>query len=98
MEYLQMNPNEEYLIYWRNLDKKSKYEHAMVFYTDDEKMIVGASIPARHPSDSAAIDGYLMIKEFLNAELGCITIEEVAPTNSAEFSKFCQSRFIPKAK
>lgn len=95
MLYLGNHPNEEYSIYWRNCDKKSEYKHAVIIYTDDGKMIFGASLEGNDPYDKIIESNYVKIKNFLGANFGCITVEEMAPTNSLYFTDFCKKRHSP---
>lgn len=95
LNYLNSHPMEEYILYWRNLDTTNFIRHGMLFFTDDKKMIFGISVEAPSPQDKKVQDKFLEIMTFLKASIGCITIEEVAPTNSFEFINFCKSRYSP---
>lgn len=95
MLFLEMELNEDYMIYWKNTEIKNIIKHGMIFYTDDGKMIIGFSVEAHDPDDESVVQAFNEVKNYLNLEIGCITIEEEPPTNSIEFKSFCTQRYIP---
>lgn len=95
MFFLEQNLSEEKTIYWKNTDENSTYMYAMAFFTDDGKLIIGVSISGRFPDEKLVVDSFFEIKEYLNSTIGCITVEEAAPTNSQEFIEFCNNRYVP---
>lgn len=93
MKYLMKETNLYYSIYWSNQNKASKIQHAMIFYTDDGKVIYGISAVGTYPFNFESIQLFEKIKKELKSDIGCITVEEPPPTNSAEFEFFCLNRF-----
>ena len=97
MSYLEDNPNGEYMLYWRNIENDSSYAHGMIFYTNDGCTIVGLSIEGRSLEDQAVTKKFLQVQKSLDADIGCVTVEEIAPLNSVEFREFCQKRYVPSS-
>jgi len=96
MDYMEKKPNLDCSIYWNNLDQSSIFCHAMVFYTQDNKMIFGMSVLGRYPNESKVVKSYFEINDFLKAEYGCMTSEEPPEYGEeGEFIDFCKSRFTP---
>jgi len=93
--HLEKSEMDSYSVYWRSLDNLNEIKHGMVFYTDDGKMIFGASIPGRDPEDVVAGLIFEKIRMFTGADVCCMTVEEAPPSNSTEFELFCKRRFRP---
>lgn len=93
--HLENSPNSEYTVYFENKDQRSIIKQFTLQYTDDGKMIFGASIIGRDPSSEESIEVYKEIKNYLNAQKSCVTIEEAPPINASEFINFCNERYIP---
>lgn len=93
--FLDNKFDEDYIIYWENLNKESIIRQFTLIYTDDAKMIIGISISGSDPNSNESIDLFKKIKNYLNSQIGCITLEELAPSNSVEFIEFCRMRFTP---
>lgn len=89
LDYLEKNESEDYSIYWNNLEETSVYKHAMVFHTDDGKMILGISLEGNSLHDKSTIGHFKELGEFLGGSIGCMKIDEVPPSNSQEFIEFC---------
>ncbi|WP_078126168.1 hypothetical protein [Leptospira alexanderi] len=97
IEYLQ-DSDEEYLIYWKNTNPRCIFKHGIAIYTDDKRLILGVSIEGNAPDEKDIIERYYTISNFLNAEISCITVEEVAPSNSVAFREFCKNRYVPEPR
>jgi hypothetical protein len=95
MGFLEQSVNEDKTIYWENRNKMNVIKFAMAFFTDDGKIILGVSMKGKSPRDILIQEKYFEVKTYLKASVGCITIEEVAPTNSLEFIEFCEDRYSP---
>lgn len=93
--YLDSNPNVDYIIYWANQADNSEFKQFTLQYTDDGKMIIGISIVGREPDSKRSIEIFKEVRNHLNSQQGCITVEEPPPNNSIEFAKFCNERFKP---
>ena len=93
MYFLEELNNEEYSIYWSNLDYDNVIKNIMLFYTNDKMVILGISIAGKFPFDRNVIATFQDLFKLLLAETGCITVEEPPPSNSIEFYKFCSERF-----
>jgi hypothetical protein len=89
------NNDADHGIYWRNLDPRSRIKHFMVFHTNDGKMIFGVSIEGNDPENSKSVSLFTELKSFLNADIGCITVEEPPPVNAVEFTEFSKNRYVP---
>lgn len=96
IRFLEEEQTIDVNLYWNNLDLNSSFNHAMVFYTNDGNMIFGISTSNNNPKSKKCKEVYEKLKKFTNAQLGCITVEEVAPCNSLEFKKFCKERYTPR--
>lgn len=96
ISYLESNPTIDYVIYWRNEDKKSQVEQFTLQYTNDGKMILGVSIAGREPSSKKSVQLFKNIKNYLNSQEACICVEEPPPINSIEFIDFCNERYMPR--
>lgn len=97
MKYLESNLSEEQSIYWENKNESSPYKHAMVFYTDDGKMIFGVTLIGKSPEKEQVIKDFLKIKSYLGTQVACMTVEEAPPYNSVEFIDFCKERYVPNS-
>jgi hypothetical protein len=95
MKFLETNENRAYSIYWRSADELEESRLGMVFYQDDGGMVIGISTPGNDPEHPDAVALYKKLRGYLNATLGCITVEEAPPSNSIEFQKFCLKRYAP---
>lgn len=96
MRFLDENPEEEYSIYWRSLEDENIIKHGMIFYTNDNRMILGVSVEGREINEGIVIETYYKVKKFLESKVSCITVEEMPPMNSFEFREFSKQRFNPK--
>lgn len=96
LTFLEANPNYEYSIYWENENKELIIKQFSVHFTDDGKMIVGVAIVGNELNSKESVKLFEEIKKYLNSSIACITSEEPPPTNSTEFSNFCNERFIPE--
>jgi hypothetical protein len=96
MAFLEEAKNENYSLYFRNLDSNSKVQTAMCFYTNDANAILGLTV------NDVAIDGtetlywYNRIRNRFKCKYSCITSEEPPPGNSVEFLEFSRTRFSLK--
>ena len=93
--YLENNFDCEYLIYWENIEENSEIRFFILQYTNDGKMILGVSIVGKKLDSKESVQLFIDIKNYLNSQKACITIEEPPPTNSIEFIDFCNVRYIP---
>ena len=76
MAYLEKNKTKNQSIYWRNLDKKSKNKHGMIFYTSDSYMIFGISrVHSERLNTKNEEECLNEMKMFFNTEEGYITYE-----------------------
>lgn len=82
MDYCEKNTNAVQTIYWSN-KKDVEPQQAMVFYTDDNKMILGLSVDNEGLGNKYLND----MKLFLNSDYGYITYGNPAPNNSKKFIK-----------
>jgi len=96
LTFLEANPNYDYSIYWENENKESVIKQISIHFTDDGKMIVGVAIIGNELNSKESVKLFEEIKKYLNSSIACITSEESPPTNSSEFSNFCNERFIPE--
>ncbi|SFN09223.1 hypothetical protein SAMN05421594_0966 [Chryseobacterium oleae] len=95
LTYLDQNPGVDYIIYWQNLAETSELKQFTLRYTDDRKMIFGASIYGNKVDSRESLLMYYRIKRYLNPDYACITGEEPPPGNSEEFIRFCENRYVP---
>lgn len=95
LTYLDQNPDIDYIIYWQNLDVTSELKQFTLRYTDDGKMIFGASIYGVEVDSRESLLIYNRMKRYLNPDYACITGEEPPPGNSEEFIRFCKNRYVP---
>lgn len=93
MSFLEKNSKEPYSLYWESKNESTSIKHAMLFYTNDEKLIYGVSIIGNSLEDENLNNIFSKIKIFLDSSFHCITFEEVPPENSTEFISFCKNRF-----
>ena len=86
MRYCEKHEEVSHAIYWfNNLDEDPK--DAMVFYTDDGKMILGLSIE----DESREQEWLVKLKSFSKSDQGCILYENPPPESSKEFLKLTKS-------
>ncbi|MBL1220006.1 hypothetical protein JET18_04100 [Chryseobacterium sp. L7] len=95
LSYLDQNPTIDYIIYWENLDNTSELKQITLQYTDDGKMIFGASIYGNEVDSKESLLMFYKVKRYLNVDYACITGEEPPPGNSEEFIRFCEQRYVP---
>lgn len=93
--FLEANPIYDYNIYWENENMESVIKQFSVHFTDDGKMILGVAIVENKPRSINSLKLFKEIKNYLNSTIACITSEEPPPTNSIEFVRFCNERFMP---
>jgi hypothetical protein len=74
-------------IYWLN-NQGADPKAAMVFYTNDGKMILGLSIE----DESREQEWLAKLKSFSQSDQGCILYESPPPDNSEEFLKLTKNR------
>lgn len=87
MKHCEGHTDVPHAIYWFN-NQKEDPKDAMVFYTDDGKMILGLSI-----EDEQRDQEWLeKLKAFSKSDRGCILIENPPPENSKEFMKLIEDR------
>jgi hypothetical protein len=86
MHYCETNVEATHSIYWFNNQKKDP-RNAMVFYTNDRKMILGLSI--LHESQER--EWLTKLKQFSKSKHGCILYERPPPENSADFKELIQN-------
>ncbi|TGK96258.1 hypothetical protein EHQ30_06535 [Leptospira brenneri] len=80
MDYCEQNTTVVHTIYWKN-KSDSFIKHGMVFYTSDQKMILGLSVLSGTKEKEYLKD----LKCFLQSDLGYLTFEEPAPSNYPDF-------------
>ncbi|WP_223605966.1 hypothetical protein [Chryseobacterium sp. OSA05B] len=93
--YLDQNPDVEYIMYWQNLADTSELKQFTLQYTDDGKMIFGASIYGNEVDSRESLLMYYSMKRYLKPDYACITGEEPPPGNSEAFIRFCENRYVP---
>ncbi|MDJ1467618.1 hypothetical protein QNI16_36280 [Cytophagaceae bacterium YF14B1] len=93
--YLENNDASDYIIYWGNLDETSEIKQFTLQYTNDGKMIFGVSIFGNEPGSVESILLFKKVKNYLNSQTACITVEEPPPISTLEFINFCKKRYIP---
>jgi hypothetical protein len=82
MRYCEEHTEVPHAIYWFNKQKEDPRD-AMVFYTNDGKMILGLSIE----DESQEQEWLKQLKNFSQSDQGCILYESPPPDNSKEFLK-----------
>ena len=95
LSYLESNSESDYVIYWGNIEEKSEIKQFTLQYTNDGKMIFGISIFGNEPDSVRSVSLFKEVKNYLNSQKACITVEEPPPINSVEFIDFCSDRYIP---
>ena len=86
MDYLEMNSNETYKIYWKNLDDKSLNCFGMLFYTSDGCIIFGISRDTFISDNTNNEDNCLEeMKAFLDTDKGYICYESMPEMTYKEF-------------
>jgi hypothetical protein len=89
IKHLIINNTSEYSIYWRN-KKKDKLRGAMLFFTEDGKLIIGLYCDTLK-NDSKIEDDYLIqLKEFSKSKFGYIAYEEITEMNTYGFMKMVE--------
>ena len=83
MQYMENATDKPNAIYWRNSQKEGDPRFAMVFYTDDGKMILGLSLNESDREEEVLEK----IQRFVNSNYGYITFGDIPPTNSDAFIK-----------
>lgn len=91
IEYLVENKTVTYSFYWEN-NKNSEITHAMCFFTNDGKIILGLSTKTKFPNTEIEDNIMKKMKEFISNEYFLITYEEPAPLNSLEFIELIHER------
>ena len=80
MNYCEQNKKISYSIYWRS-KSDSLIKYGMIFYTSDEKMILGLSVLSGSKEKEFLKD----LKDYLLSDLGYIAFEEPPPDNYVDF-------------
>lgn len=89
IRHLIINNTSEYSIYWRN-KKKDKLRGAMLFFTEDGKLIIGLYCDTLK-NDSKIEANYLaQLKEFSKSKFGYIAYEEITEMNTYGFMKMVE--------
>jgi hypothetical protein len=83
ISYCCNNPYEEQAIYWNNPSHTEQPHSAMIFFTNDGKLLLGLSTN----DEDLAVEYLNKLKDFSKSQIGYITIEEPPALNSEEFSK-----------
>ncbi|RAW00277.1 hypothetical protein [Pseudochryseolinea flava] len=87
IQYLEINVNIPYTIYWENLhDAEPRF--ANCFFTDDNNLIVGLGC---NTDDITENDLLAKLMKFCGTEFGYITYEQPAPRNSTAFIAIAKS-------
>lgn len=86
IDYLEINPNETYQIYWKNLDDKNPNCFGMLFYTSDGCIIFGISrdtfIKYKMNNEDYCLE---QMKNFLGSDKGYICYENMPEMTYKEF-------------
>lgn len=86
IDYLEINPNEIYQIYWKNLDKENPNCFGMLFYTSDGCIIFGISRDTFISDNTNNEDNCLEeMKAFLDTDKGYITYENLPEKTHKKF-------------
>lgn len=93
INFLENDPNSDYIIYWNNKNLESIIKQFTLQYTDDGNMIFGISIPGNNILSEESILLFKNINKILKSKISCITMEEPPPFNTNEFIDFCNTRY-----
>jgi hypothetical protein len=83
ISYCCNNLYEEHAIYWNNSSSDEQPHSAMVFFTQDRKLILGLSTY----DEDLAVEYLNQLKDLSKTQVGYITIENPPSLNSKEFAK-----------
>lgn len=92
MDYLSIRSSDSYSIYWNNIEEEHLFSNAMLFYTDDGKLIFGLSFDSELPIPEEKVSVLQEVIQFLDPQKYCLTAEEPPPENSVDFLEFSDSR------
>lgn len=87
IDYLTVNSNEPYSLYFKNRNE-SEIHFAMLFFTSDGNLIIGISTPAGNSTQEQNVLKQLL--EFAESDAGYITYEEPPPYSADTFREFAR--------
>lgn len=87
IDYLVVNSNEPYSLYFENRNK-SDIHFAMLFFTNDGNLIIGISTPAGNTTQEQDLLKQLL--DFAESDDGYITFEEPPPDDADAFREFAR--------